>query len=367
MKQKYNSRFLMVAIHVLIWVIVFSLPLFSWSGGDEPFVWRKYFGFALLPIFFMIVFYLNYFILVDKLLFRKKTVWYVLVNLLVISAAVMILNFWHESGFVRQSIPADFRPADLPPGFMEGSPRPGGPRPDGFGKREMGMLFRDGTMLLLMAGLALAIRMTMQWFKTEREKQALEAAQAKAELKNLKNQLNPHFLFNTLNNIYSLIEFNPDKARYAVESLSRMLRHVLYDNDQEIVPIEHEFAFMRSYIELMALRLTPSSTLEIDIPEKGNGIMIAPLLFINSVENAFKHGISTKKPSFIRISIRVVDFKRVECIVENSYFPRVSEHSGSGIGQENLKRRLSLLYPDSHELVNEQRGDTYYSSIVIHL
>ena len=358
-------------IHVLVWVIVFCLPFFAWNTENESFEWNRYLNFCFMPAIFMVVFYLNYFILVDKLLFQKKSLAYVFVNIALIAVALAALYFWQQADFLREGMGFNPPPRPEGPGPM-GAPRPDRPpfeglHPGGRSPRFAMTLLRDGTMLVLTAGVALAIRMTLQWFKTEQEKQTLEAARAEAELKNLKNQLNPHFLFNTLNNIYSLIEFNPEKARYAVESLSRMLRHVLYDNDQENVPIEHEFDFMRSYIELMALRLTSSTSLDVDIPENGNGIMIAPLLFINSVENAFKHGISTKKPSFVRISIRVEGTRTVECVVENSYFPRTSDSMGSGIGQENLQRRLDLLYPGRHELVNEQRGDTYYSRITIHL
>lgn len=371
----------MAAIHILVWSIVFCIPFFAWPSQDEPvFDWHKYLRFCFTPCVFMVVFYLNYFLLVDRLLFRKRTWAYIGVNILILSVTALSLYRWQTADYLRdrdneraslrteitlpeQTVPSAGPPFSERPAQTHLRPdmrRPGHPPHFGF------FLLREGLMLVLLAGLALAIRMTAQWAKTEREKQILENARTEAELKNLKNQLNPHFLFNTLNNIYSLIEFNPDQARYAVESLSQMLRHVLYDSSQEWVPADREFAFMRSYIKLMALRLPPNASLEVDIPENGRGILIAPLLFINSVENAFKHGISGKHPVFIRIAIRIGE-GAVELVVENSYFPRRSEGMGSGIGLENLKRRLNLLYPGRHELVNELRGDTYHSRLTIRL
>lgn len=228
-------------------------------------------------------------------------------------------------------------------------------------------LLRDGVMLTFTVGIALAIKMTLQWFKTEREKQALEASRTEAELKNLKNQLNPHFLFNTLNNIYSLIEFDQQKARYAVESLSCMLRRILYnDNDQE-VPLEHEFDFLRSYVELMALRLPDSAVLDVHIPKHGNGIRIAPLLFINAVENAFKHGVSYKEPSFIRIRIEIEGGDTVVCLVENSCPSRPERTNESGIGQQNLVKRLELLYPGMYDIRTEQSENLYSYRLTIRL
>ena len=126
-----------------------------------------------------------------------------------------------------------------------------------------------------------------------------------AELQNLKSQLNPHFLFNTLNNIYSLIAFSPEKAQEAVHDLSRLLRYVLYESSQPFVSLEKDFDFLRNYVELMRIRLPKHVELKTNIVASSPGTLIAPLLFISLVENAFKHGVSNNKPSFIIwISIR---------------------------------------------------------------
>lgn len=219
----------------------------------------------------------------------------------------------------------------------------------------------------LTVALSVAIKMTGNWYKIQSEKQELEKARAEAELQNLKSQLNPHFLFNTLNNIYSLIAINPDRAQFAVHDLSRLLRHVLYDTNQNLVPLDREFTFMKSYIELMSLRLPKSTRLEVSIPEDGHGVLIAPLLFITPVENAFKHGVSNRQDSFIRIRIEQQTPEWVSCYVENSNFPKNdNDRCVSGIGIQNLQRRLQLLYPGKFVLKTENTEDRFVAQLIIH-
>ena len=145
-----------------------------------------------------------------------------------------------------------------------------------------------------------AIRLSMRWKQNESALKAAEKSRMEAELKNLRNQLNPHFLLNTLNNIYALIAFDADKAQQAVQELSRLLRHVLYDNQQNLVPLNKEMDFIRNYIALMRIRLAANVTVEthFDIgPE--NRTEIAPLIFIPFLTNAFKKGILPTAPSLI--------------------------------------------------------------------
>lgn len=132
----------------------------------------------------------------------------------------------------------------------------------------------------------------------------MEQERTEAELKNLKNQLNPHFLFNTLNNIYSLIAISPERAQSAVLELSKLLRYVLYENTQPYVPMEKELEFNHNYIELMRLRLARHVQVDVNIPTGlCRGYKIAPLLFITLIENAFKHGTSASTRSFVKINM----------------------------------------------------------------
>ncbi len=353
MQKIGNRKHLLAAIHVIGWGIFFAFPLF-FTRNDHQFIvtLRWYLGYFLLPLSCMIVFYTNYFYFIDNILFPKKIFRFIVINLLVIILLGLLLHFWQE--FYRtyisppepEEVVALRKVLPKPPRFL--------------------FLSRDMLLMGLTFSLSIDIKMTSNWYKTEGEKRELEKAKAEAELKNLKSQLNPHFLFNTLNNIYSLIAIDPERAQLAVHDLSRLLRHVLYDNNQNLVSIDREFIFMKSYIELMSLRLPKHTRLEVNIPEEGKGVMIAPLLFITLIENAFKHGISNTQDSFIRIRMELQESQRVSCIVENSYFPKNDEdRSGSGIGIQNLQRRLQLLYPGKYILKIERADDRFMARLII--
>ena len=194
-----------------------------------------------------------------------------------------------------------------------------------------------------------------------------EKSRTEAELKNLRNQLNPHFLLNTLNNIYALIAFDADKAQTAVQELSRLLRHVLYDNQQNFVTLDKEMDFIRNYIELMRIRLSANVHVETKIDVRPDSrTEIAPLIFISLIENAFKHGISPTEPSFIRIHFSESPGE-IHCEITNSYHPKsVADKSGSGIGLEQVRKRLELTYPghyDWQQGVSEDMKE--YKSILI--
>ncbi len=170
-----------------------------------------------------------------------------------------------------------------------------------------------------------------------------------------------------MNNIYALIEFNPPKAQQAVMDLSKMLRHLLYDNNQTYVPLHQEANFMRNYIELMRIRLSDNVKLSTDFSYSETGsTRISPLIFISLIENAFKHGISGDKPSFIDISLKEHADGKVEFVSRNSYFPKSeSDKSGSGIGLELVKRRLELLYPGRYSWHTGVEDDVYATVLVI--
>lgn len=351
-RQHIRFRWNPVFIHILAWTIVFLFPLLFIERVESM---KRIHDFSLMrfyiqPISIAIVFYINYLWLIDRVLFRKKPVQFILYNLLLIVVANVVIYLVHH-----MLLPNEFIPRHPGPG-----PRP--PRP-------VFMQWQDSITLALMVGLSVAIKMTQKWIVTEKERQQLEQERTEAELKNLKNQLNPHFLFNTLNNIYSLIAISPDRAQSAVLELSKMLRYVLYENAQAYVPMEKELEFNHNYIELMRLRLARHVKVEVDMP-RGlcRGYQIAPLLFITLIENAFKHGTSATEPSFVTIVMREPSPGVIECRIENSCFPKnENDKSGSGIGLKNLSRQLELLYPGKYTLHAESDTRVYRSSLTIDL
>ncbi len=341
-----KNKALQRIIQLTGWGIIFGFPLFfSWKGA-ESLTWNKYLGYVFVPVSFMIIFYLNYFVFIDRLLFRKKLVRFLLVNVGVFIVLSLGLDAWHEYYLFH---------------ILNEQPRhPGGPP-------KMMFILRDGMMMALTAALGVAVRMTQNWYVVEAEKKELEKARTEAELQNLKSQLNPHFLFNTLNNIYSLIAIDPERAQYAVHDLSRLLRHVLYENSQRSVPLDEELAFMKSYIELMSLRLSGQVELKVELPAEGKGILLPPLLFIALIENAFKHGVSPSGRSFIHICFKIEETLRIVCRIENSNFPKKdTDRSGSGIGLENLRKRLELLYPGKYSLQTRLEENRYVAELILY-
>jgi LytS/YehU family sensor histidine kinase len=229
-------------------------------------------------------------------------------------------------------------------------------------------IIRDGLVLMLVISLSVALKMVAAWLQQERERARLEAEKRDAELAGLRSQLNPHFLFNTLNNIYALTLSDGGRAREAIHALGTILRYVLY-TDAESVPLESELDFVRNYVELMKLRTSPGVSISLSLPPGGNDLRIAPLMLMALVENGFKHGVSgtADDKSVIGISIRV-EGQSMECVVENSDFPKAdTDRSGSGIGIGNLRRRLALLYPASHNLTFDRREGMHIARLTITL
>ena len=307
MKQTFTSarRPLEVLIHIISWGIMFGFPFFFVERGNGNINWMAYTRHLAVPLSFMIVFYVNYFILVPRYLFQSQAKRYIVYNIIFLCAIGVLLHLW-------QSLTFD-------PSFV------------------------------FTIGLSAAIRMSARWTQNEAARKEAERNRAEAELKNLRNQLNPHFLLNTLNNIYALIAFDSDKAQQAVQELSKLLRYVLYDNQQTYVPLCKEVDFIRNYIELMRIRLSANVQMitKFDI-QPDSQTLIAPLIFISLIENAFKHGISPTESSFISIHILEND-KEVICEIRNSNHPKtVEDKSGSGVGLEQVSRRLEILYPGAY-------------------
>lgn len=341
-----KNRALKFLIQLIGWGLVFGFPLFfTWKEGN-PVSWIKFLGYIGVPITFMVVFYMNYFVFIDRILFRRQLLLFIIVNLLLFVILSLGLHAWQEYYFIHISHESHSGHKPFPPPSV--------------------FVIRDGVMMALTAALSVAIRTTENWYVLEREKKELENARSEAELQNLKSQLNPHFLFNTLNNIYALIAINPERAQYAVHDLSRLLRHVLYEDNQKFVSLDHELSFMKSYIELMSLRLSGNVDLQVDMPDDGKGVRVAPLLFITLIENAFKHGVGPGSSSFIHIRFSWLEPAGICCYIENSYFPKTeTDRSGSGIGLENLKKRLELLYPEKYCLKTGREGDKFISELKI--
>lgn len=331
-------------IHVAIWMVIFAMPFFSPQPGRPLHGGVDYSHFLPPMISFFVVFYVNYFLLIKKFLFNRRFGMFLLWNVLLIALASVLVHLTFELSFhLTANLPPRRRPMLDTISFMA----------------------RNTVIYIAIVGISIAVRMTTEWYRSETERKEIEKGKAEAELANLKSQINPHFLFNTLNNIYSLIQIDQDKAQNAVHDLSGMLRYVLYDSENSTVPLSKEITFIEDYIKLMSMRLSSNVKLEVSLPKDVTDKKVAPLLFIPLVENAFKHGISDTQDSFIRICLQV-DGDYVICKIENSCYPKTdSDRSGSGIGLKNLQRRLDMLYPGKYSFEYGKVHTSYQSVLRI--
>lgn len=340
-----NNRISKIALHLLVWGILFAFPIL-FSGGDFPPL--NIYLRTVLPLFFtVLIFYINYFLLINKVLFNNQIVLFIFLNLALIAACM-----WGED-VVRDLIPRN-NPTSRP--FRGGN-----------SSWKSFYHFRAAFSMALTVAVSVAVRITQRWMKSETERKAMETEQLKSTLSHLQYQIQPHFFFNSLNNIYSLVDISPEKAKDAIHRLSKLMRYTLHDATEEKVPLSSEIAFLKNYIDLMKLRLTDKVDVQYDFPEYSDGVKIAPLLFIPIVENGFKHGVSANKPSFISLKMRIED-KRLMFWLENTNFPKDDrDKGGSGIGIENLQKRLRLLYPNRHEFRQQVENGVFRTDLIIDL
>lgn len=210
-------------------------------------------------------------------------------------------------------------------------------------------------------------RSSLEWYHVVNSKKELEKQQVTSELSTLRAQVNPHFLFNTLNNIHSFIEVNPPQAGDYVLKLSEIMRYMLYDSNAEIVSLDKEINYLKSYIELQRLRLTNPDYVQFHISGNTESLPIAPMLLIPLVENAFKH--STKKSLSQGIIIKLECQDRLlNFEVSNPVGKTLSkDERGNGVGLTNLNRRLELLYPDQFTLESTNDGSVFNVKLEIKL
>lgn len=217
------------------------------------------------------------------------------------------------------------------------------------------------------AALALALR-NSQRAKLLREQIMEEKRRhAEAELIWLKNQLNPHFLFNTLNNISALVAIDADRAQDCISRLSDLLRYAMYESSRESVPLEAEIDFLRDYISLMSLRCNNKTLINTNFEVDSKGVSIAPLLLVSLIENAFKHGISSNRQSEISISLAEKDRGLTFDCVNTNHAKGEADRSGSGIGLANMRRRLDILYGGRYDWIQNVDENRFAITIKIQL
>ena len=344
MNKKLN-----IALHITAWMIIFFTPL-MYAGSSIFIDVRRYIYFSAAPISLVVVFYANYFIFVPRIYLSNQRRIFYLTNVAFIVVLAFCLHQWMHYCH----------------GLFELTDGKNG-NPPGNDIYHYFFMLRDMLNLLMGCIVATTIRLAEKLRQTEDERKEIEKAKTEAELKNLRAQINPHFLLNTLNNIYALTAIDTTRAQNAIDELSKILRYVLYENDRDFVHIEDEINFLKNYVELMRIRVSSN----VDVRMNTNiarecHVCIAPMIIISLVENAFKHGVCASGKSYIDIDIKAND-KIIECHIRNSNNPKPqSDHSGHGIGLKQVARRLELAYNKNYKWETWTNEKEYNSKIVIY-
>ena len=410
-------------VYLALWLLLFIAPVITYlirvMSHGASFRWSEVLEVWSVLLVYLIVFVIHNFLLAPLLIYRKKKLLY----FFWVFCVLVVFTFYQCTTRKQHHWGGPPQHEMMGPGNHEGAMRPngfdGGPMvraedrpplieevsleddsighpmdapaddrmagglppvkidemPDSVREKEFGPWqgFRGGEPLmmtlnnaigliivLLTIGMNLGVKLYFKSDEDAKELRELEKKSLEQQLAYLKYQINPHFFMNTLNNIHALVDIDPEKAKDTILELSKMMRYVLYEGDKQVIPLQRETDFLKTYISLMRLRYTDKVKISVDIPKRMPEAGIPPLLLITFVENAFKHGISYKQDCFIKIKMSLDD-DRLKFTCKNSKVLAKegdSEKAG-GVGLANVKQRLELLYGNNYTLDFDEAEDTY--------
>jgi two-component sensor histidine kinase len=341
-----GKKYITILTHLLLWaflgfIYIAHIPL-SFGFLFPAAYWIKQ---SLLFLLLIGLYYLNGGVLVPRLLYRQKRVEFIGLHIVIIallySLSLLLDNWAHVQEGVLQSVNERFQ-----------------------GKLQIRLngLKLDTTLLLtacLLIGFSTSISITRLWQKDLLRSQQLVQKQLDSELSFLKAQIHPHFFFNTLNNIYALTFIDVESSRASLHKLSRMMRYLLYETQNDRTSLQRELDFVKDYIQLMQLRVNEHTTVTFEEPAVITEKAIAPMILLPFVENAFKHGVDSVKESRIAVKIRQ-DSNLLILEVENTFFgDRQQSIDDGGIGLSNTRRRLDLIYDKHYQLHYGPHEDNY--------
>jgi len=337
--QSLINRNRVVLMHLSFWCVYLSFFIYRVSsfqrGPDID--WVRVMTVAAIQVSFaMTVSYLNYFLFLPRFL-ADKNGWRYFVQFSISFAVIFLIRLYLE----RFIIGNYFEHSD----YL-------------YEPRFIIQVVITNLFIVIFLGM---IRFAVDWFEFEARKKNIENEKLMAELNFLKAQINPHFLFNTLNNLYYLAYTKSPNTAEVIAKLSQMMRYMIYDSNAPLVPLSREIEYMENYISLERLRLNDQIPIQFTVNGDAGRFLITPFIFITFLENAFKHGVSNNNPNaWVKISIQL---KENECFyeVENSKIlaGKPESEEKSGIGLQNVKRRLELSYPGRYQLQVNDRPDSY--------
>lgn len=349
--------------------IAFALlfPLMFIRPGEESSL-TIYLMKCVVPLMMVLVFCLNYYKLIPRAMKRAGRHNLVLSNAILVMLCCTMLAGWHRLEFAQYH-KEKAKTEQVAAVQNDGKDNKENGGKTGKDRRHFWLYaaFFDGLNLIFAIFVAYSIRSSEQINNLKKLQQEAEVARQQAELKSLRNQISPHFLLNTLNNIYALAAISAERTQGAMMQLSRLLRHTLYDNQSEMVTLRSEADFITSYIDLMKLRLAANVRIETSIDiDQNSRTMVAPLLFISLIENAFKHGVAGTASCIISVSLHEGNGSIVCDIINSNHPKQSSDRSGHGIGLNLVRQRLETIYPGQYEWIKGVEADgLYHSKITI--
>lgn len=337
LKVQINRKYLEIFIHVVIWLLAIFLPLVLFNNPEQELTADKLLFFIIHISLFVAIFYSNYLFFIPKFLQRKKFILYIISIIISIGLLVMI-NHYASSQIL--------------PEFAA---------PNAHNYRFRGSLIFFSAFLVT---ISTSIKVTQNWYYNEKQNNIIKNEKLNSELSFLKSQVNPHFLFNTLNNIYSLANRKSEYTGEAIMKLSHLMRYMLDEAKKDTVNLQKEIDYLVDYIELQKLRMPDKSKVIFNLDGNSSEKKIEPMLLIPFVENAFKHGDIFSEDAKISILLRIEE-RQLYFKVENKINNALVQDKSGGIGLNNLKKRLEYLYSEKHEFTTEVKDDVFVSELKI--
>jgi two-component system LytT family sensor kinase len=334
-----------ILIHVMAWLCYILVQVLALDKFQYQYLANLLSALAQLPAQLLFTYMTLYWLIPAYLLTQR----YVRFSLLTLLALLICGVLYWEGSYYLYLVPFD--PARLP----EESPG------------DLGKMLLCAFYLLCTSGLLIGFHMIRYGFRQQQLNQQLVIANQTVELKSLKDQIHPHFLFNTLNNLYGLTSQNPQKAGEVVLRLSQLMQYMLYEGNMAQVPLRKEIEYLQNYLALERIRYGPRLHLSFQIKGVTDAFLIAPLIFLPFVENAFKHGISQQlDDAWLQIQLTVTPNELI-FKVENSKPELTNDAPANGLGLPNVAKRLQLIYPGRHQLRQMDGTGTYLVTLTLEL
>lgn len=340
-------------LYLMVWSAIILVPVLNSQMMSEMHInlenvliaWRQ-----IAP--YLIIFLIHNYFLAPRYMLRRKYGKYLVSNI-----ALIILVFWGVQIYEEHIAGNLLATNQIDPEQLDAY------RKASFSNLE---IYWNVVLGFFMTGANTGIKLIYQSMRDEQKMEVLKRQNLQAEMDYLKYQINPHFFMNTLNNIHALIDIDAESAKNAVIELSKMMRYVLYDSGSERISLNRDIQFLKNYIELMRIRYTDAVDIRMEYPQNlPESISIPPLLLIVFVENAFKHGVSYNRKSYIRLRLEY-DNGSVCSIIENSRHPASARQHQNGIGLENVRKRLALIYGEENfSLDIVEKPETYTVKLII--